>query len=64
MGKKGVVQRHKKQSTRVATDGEVELPKQDQLNIWDSEFGWILKGGKPTTTTKAYWEKKRRELKQ
>lgn len=63
MGKKGIPQGQYK-STRVATDHEAEMPKSDQLNVWDSEFGWVLKDGKPTKTTKAYWKKKRRELKQ
>jgi hypothetical protein len=49
---------------RIAGAGELELPKSDKLNIWDQEFGWILKDGKPTNTTKAYWAKKRREPKQ
>lgn len=49
---------------RVAGAEELDLPISDKLNVWDEEFGWILKEGKPTQTTKAYWQKKRRELKQ
>lgn len=55
---------HPKRSMRIAGAGELELPKNDKLNVWDQEFGWILKDGKPTNTTKAYWAKKRREPKQ
>jgi hypothetical protein len=42
-----------------------ELPVQsNKLNIWDWEFGYILKDGRPTTSTKAYWQNMRRKLKQ
>ena len=54
----------RKNNLRVAGAGELDLPKNDEWNIWDSEFGWILKEGRPTKNTKAYWEKKRREPKQ
>lgn len=50
-------------SMRIAGAGEVDLPKSDAFNVWDKEFGWVLKDGKPTVNTKAYWQKKRRELK-
>ena len=49
---------------RIAGAEELDLPKSDALNIWDSEFGWILKDGRPTINTKAYWEAQRRKLKQ
>lgn len=63
--KKGVPHfKHPKRSFKIAGAGELELPKSDELNVWDSEFGWILKNGKPTLTTKAYWEAQRRKAKQ
>ena len=64
MTKKGVPKHCGKKSMRIAGAGELELPRNDKLNIWDQEFGWILKDGKPTNTTRAYWAKKRREPKQ
>jgi hypothetical protein len=48
----------------ISGNGEADAPKSDNLNIYDPEFGWVLKGGKPTQTAKAYWEKKRRETKE
>lgn len=47
----------------IARAGEVEL-KSDNLNVWDPEFGWILKNGKPTITTNAYWQAMKRRVKQ
>jgi hypothetical protein len=26
-------------------------------DIWTPEFGWVLRGGKPTDTTRAFYEK-------
>jgi len=49
---------------KIAGAGELDLPKCDEFNVWDDEFGWILKDGKPTIHTKAFWAKKRREFKQ
>lgn len=54
----------KHQNQTVASDKEADLPKSDELNVWDPQFGWILKNGKPTRTTKAYWQAQRRKLKQ
>ena len=36
----------------------------DRLNIWDPDFGWILKDGRPTENTQAYWAAMRKKLKQ
>jgi hypothetical protein len=55
---------HSKKSMRIAGAGEVDLPKSDALNVWDHEFGWVLKDGKPTVNTKAYWAAMRRRVKQ
>lgn len=55
---------NKKRTMKIAGASEVELPKSDKYNIWDQEFGWILKDGKPTMNTKAYWQAQRRKLKQ
>jgi hypothetical protein len=62
--KRGPKNLHPKKSMRIAGAEELDLPKSDALNIWDSEFGWILKDGRPTINTKAYWEAQRRKLKQ
>ncbi len=51
-------------SMKIAGTGELDLPKSDQLNIWDQEFGWILKDGKPTVNSKPYWAAMRRKIKQ
>jgi len=65
MAKKGTPHhKTRKKSMKIAGSGELELPRSDSLNVWDSEFGWILKDGKPTQNTRAYWQKKRRQLKQ
>jgi len=64
VGKKGIPQRHHKQSIRCSTDKEAEAPKSDDLNIWDPDLGWVLKNGKPTINTKAFWAKMRRKFKQ
>ena len=65
MSKKGVPHhKGKAKSMKIAGSGELDLPKSDKLNVWDEEFGWILKDGRPTPSTKAYWQKKRTELKQ
>jgi hypothetical protein len=55
---------NRKKSMKIAGAGELDLPKCDEFNVWDDEFGWILKDGKPTIHTKAFWAKKRREFKQ
>lgn len=55
---------HPKKSMRIAGTGELDLPKSDPLNIWDPKFGWVLKDGRPTVNTKAYWQAQRRKLKQ
>jgi hypothetical protein len=62
MTKKG--EKKNKPSMRIAGASEVEMPKNDALNIWDSEFGWILRYGKPTENTKAYWARMRIKPKQ
>jgi hypothetical protein len=49
---------------KIAGASEVDKPQNDRYNIWDSEFGWILKDGKPTVSTKAYWQAMRRKPKQ
>ncbi len=49
---------------KIAGAGEIALPKTDPLNIWDKDFGWVLKDGRPTVNTKAYWMAQRRKLKQ
>lgn len=65
MSKKGTPHhKGKPKSMKIAGSGELDLPKSDKLNVWDEEFGWVLKDGKPTASTKAYWAKKRREPKQ
>jgi len=65
MGKKGFPNKIKGgKSLRIAGAGEVDIPKSDKLNVWDQEFGWILKDGRPTQNTKAYWQAMRRKLKQ
>lgn len=61
--KRKISPHHKKQSMKIAGADELDLPKSDTRNIWDPEFGWILKDGRPTLNTKAYWAKKRREPK-
>lgn len=53
-----------KRIRKIAGADEVELPVSDLLNIWDPDFGWVLKDGKPTVNTKAYWSAMRRKLKQ
>lgn len=53
-----------KKTMRIAGAEELDLPKSDPQNIWDSDFGWILKDGKPTVNTKAYWQAMRRKPKQ
>jgi hypothetical protein len=53
-----------KQVLKIAGAGEVDVPKSDRLNIWDPDFGWVLKDGKPTVNTKPYWERMRRKPKQ
>ena len=55
---------NRKRTMRIAGASEVELPKSDALNIWDPDFGWILKDGRPTVSTKAYWQAQRRKPKQ
>lgn len=62
--KRGPKHNHPKKSMRIAGAAELDLPKSDELNIWDETFGWILKNGKPTLNTKAYWEAQRRKPKQ
>lgn len=59
MGKKKVVK-----TVKLAGADVVDTPKSDYLNIWDPDFGWILKDGKPTESTKAYWANMRKKLKQ
>lgn len=53
-----------KQNMQISKTGELDLPKSDLLNVWDSEWGWILKDGKPTINTKPYWKAAKRKLKQ
>lgn len=53
-----------KKILKIAGASEVEFPKTDSQNIWDSDFGWILRNGKPTENTKAYWAAQRRKPKQ
>jgi hypothetical protein len=58
-------QKHsKKKVLRIAGASEVDHPKSDDQNIWDPEFGWILRYGKTTENTKAYWAHMRRKPKQ
>lgn len=64
MGKKGTPQIRKIKILKIAGAGEVDLPQSDDQNIWDKDFGWILKDGKPTVNTKAYWAAQRRKPKQ
>lgn len=52
------------QKHTVASEWEADPPRSDELNVWDAKFGWILKNGKPTITTKAYWQAMRRKIKQ
>jgi hypothetical protein len=54
----------KHQKYVLPSPGEADPPKSDELNVWDAKFGWILKNGKPTITTKAYWQAQRRKMKQ
>ena len=54
----------RKKVLKIAGASEIDMPKNDKYNIWDSEFGWVLKDGKPTQNTKAYWQAMRRKLKQ
>lgn len=53
-----------KKSMRIAGASEVEFPKTDHENIWDADFGWILRYGKPTENTKPYWAHMRIKPKQ
>ncbi len=55
---------NRKKSMKIAGASEIDMPKNDPLNIWDKEFGWILRHGQPTANTKAYWERMRRKPKQ
>jgi len=54
----------RKKVLKIAGASEIDMPKNDKYNIWDPEFGWVLKDGKPTQNTKAYWQAMRRKLKQ
>jgi hypothetical protein len=54
----------KKRNLKIAGSGELNLPVSDKLNVWDQEFGWVLKDGKPTASTKPYWAAMRRKAKQ
>lgn len=63
-GKKGIPQRHKKQKMSVADRFEADTPKTTPMDVWDPEFGWVLRQGKPTNTTAAYWHAMKRKLKQ
>jgi hypothetical protein len=49
---------------KIAGAGEIAMPKSDPLNIWDHDFGWVLRHGRPTENTKAYWQAMRRRPKQ
>lgn len=53
-----------KKVTKLAGAEIIDKPKSDLFNIWDPDFGWVLKDGKPTDTTKAYWAAMRKKLKQ
>lgn len=63
-GKKGISQHRTGKVLKIAGASELDLPQSDSQNIWDKDFGWILRYGKPTENTKAYWQAMRRKPKQ
>ena len=67
MGTKGILARRKNLPLRVSSEQEAEAPKPydlDSVNVWDPDLGWVLKNGKPTIQTKAFWAKMKRKFKQ